>query len=600
MTVRRMRGASLGVAGALAAGLVIAPSGGATAAGSVGPDFYPVSATAAAASADGVSSRLGARSTAARETGDTASLASGLQALQVLPGSNGVGNNGVTVAAGPKHVVQVGGDSVRMLAKNTGNVAKNQQLAELFGLSGMDVSQGTIVYDPLGKRWIAAAVTDDGGDIGLALRASTGTNPTKAAEWQPTLLFATNDTGNADAVELDPMIGVSNDKIVITTPITDADVPTNVNRIFFFPKSSVYSGLEPDPWTADLNSTYSGSAPAVNASTQNNIFVAIPDTGDVTVTTYTGAATTSPPLFSKNVVYPSTALTAPPVVDQGAGDDLDLGDLAFSGAAWRDGKLFATATGTCTGPVACIRLIGIGTESGVTLIEDEKYKSTTDADWFSPSVAIDGAGYVHTAATAVSELDANGPSLAVLTLTKISLANAAGSNLKARGIDVGTQAFDEDGTPGDTVDWYGSTGAAMDPTSPWDVWVTGAVGSDVVAHPNLSSSVARVSMAKNAASIKASDKSVDKGDQVTFTLKLSRPESSDVIKGLPIALQRKGGGAWKKIDNGETNKKGVFKSTKVVKNPGQYRTLGKAVTQVGGEGVSIEKKASKPISISIN
>ena len=98
-------------------------------------------------------------------------------------------------------------------------------------------------------------------------------------------------------------------------------------------------------------------------------------------------------------------------------------------------------------------MIGISTEGGGTLIEDEKYKSTTGADWFSPSVAIDGAGYVHTAATAVSANDL-GPSLAVLTLTKVSLANTAGTNLKARVIGIGTESFD-DGTPGGT-----STGPA--------------------------------------------------------------------------------------------------------------------------------------------
>ncbi len=236
----------------------------------------------------------------------------------------------------------------------------------------------------------------------------------------------------------------------------------------------------------------------------------------------------------------------PPLVDQGTADSLDLGPLAFSGVAWRSGKLFAAAAGNCSGD-ACIRLIGITTESGGTLIEDEKYTSTTGADWFSPSVAIDGAGYVHTAATAVSANDL-GPSLAVLTLTKISLANAAGTNLKARVIGIGTEAFD-DNTPGGTVDWSGSTGAAIDPTSPWDVWVTGAVGSDVVANPNLTTSIARVSMAKNNATIKASATKVRKGAKVTFTCKLARPDSKDTIKGLPIALQRKGGGKWKKIAN---------------------------------------------------
>lgn len=592
-----MRGASLGVAGALAAGVVIAPSGGATAAGSAEPDFYSVAASAVASDSDAGSDGRSARSTARTAGTDAArgaAVASGLQALQVFKGANSVGNNGVTVAAGPKHVMQVGGPRVRILTKNAGKVVKTQQLGQLFNVPGTTFSQGTVVYDPLGKRWIVAAVTDDGDDIGLALRASVGTAPTK---WQPTVLFAGgSDTGNPDAVELDPMIGTSSDKIVITTPITDADEPPNVQRIFFFPKSPIFSGNAPDPWTADLNSTYSGQAPAVNASSQSNIFVAIPATNDVTVTTYTGAATSNPPIFSKNVVYPSTPLTAPPVVDQGAaGDNLNLGPLAFSGAAWRSGELFATAAGNCAG-VACIRLIGVGTESGVTLIEDEKYLSTTGADWFSPSVAIDTAGYVHTVATAVSANDL-GPSLAVLTLTKVSLSNTAGTNLKARVIDIGTGAFDDNGTPGEIVDWYGSTGAAIDPTSPWDVWVTGAVGSDVVTNPNLTSSIARVSMAKNKATIKASSTRVRKGSKVTFTTKLVRPDSQDTIRGLPITLQRKGGGQWKKIANGTTNAKGIFRSTQTIRSAGQYRTLGRVVTQLGGEGQSVAKVVSSPVSI---
>lgn len=591
-----MRGACFGVAGVLTAGLVIAPVGGATAADSDDPVFFRVPATAVPAS-DSVWGRATTGSTVSRATSDGAAISKNLQALQVLQGANKVGDQGLTVAAGPKLVVQIGGTSVRMLKKNTGGVAKAIQLSQLMGLGGVAVSQGTIVYDPVGKRFIAAAVTDDGGDIGLVLRVTQGTNPVKLTKWQDPVTFASNDSANADAVEIDPMIGVSNDKITITTPITDADEPSNKNRIFVFPKAPVYSGNAPNPWAASVNSTYDGQAPAVNASKESNTFIAIPATNDVSLTTYTGAATSSPPSFSKSVTYPASPLTTPPVVDQGAGDDLDLGPLAFSGAAWRSGELFATATGTCGGSGdACIRLIGLGTESGVTLIEDEKYKSASGADWFSPSVAIDGAGYVHTAATAVSELDANGPSLAVLTLTKVALGDSAGSDLKARMVAVGDEAFDDNGTPG-TVDWFGSTGAAIDPTSPWDVWVTGPSGSSLVTNPNLATSVARVSMAKNAATIKASATNVRKGAKVTFTLKLKRPDSGDAIKGLPITLQRKGGGKWKKIDNGSTSKKGVYKTTKTVKNPGRYRTLGKAINQVNGQGVAVEKVVSRQISI---
>lgn len=580
----------------------MAPAGAATAAGTDDPDFYTIAAAASVSTEPGAdAARLGSFTTVGPDAARAAAVSSNLQALQVFPGANSVGNNGVTVAAGPKHVVQIGGPTVRILTKNAGNLVKSQQLGQLFGVPGTTFSQGTVVYDPLGKRWIVAAVAENNvGDVGLALRASTGTSPTK---WQPTVLFASNDLGNNDAVEEDPMIGTSSDKIVITTPITDADEPQNTNRIFFFPKAPIFSGNAPPPWTSDLNSTWNGQAPAVNGSSQNNIFVAVPDNDgdafpDAQVSTFSGAATTASgaPLFSQNVVFLNSPMTTPPVVDQGAaGDNLDLGPLAFSGAAWRSGKLFATATGNCGGS-ACIRLIGVSTKATTTLIEDEKYASGTGADWFSPSVAVDGAGYVHTAATAVSANDL-GPSLAVLTLTKISLTSTAGSNLKARVIDIGTGAFDDNGTSGQTVDWFGSTGAAMDPTSPWDVWVTGAVGSNLTSNPNLTSSIARVSMAKNKASIKASSTRVKKGNRVTFTSKLVRPDSKDTLRGLPVVLQRKAGGQWQKVASGNTNNKGVFKSTQRIKKAGQYRTLGKGVTQQGGEGRAIDKVSSSSIRI---
>ena len=44
------------------------------------------------------------------------------------------------------------------------------------------------------------------------------------------------------------------------------------------------------------------------------------------MTTYTGAATNNPPVFSKNVMYPSDPLTAPPLINQGSAETtLDLG-----------------------------------------------------------------------------------------------------------------------------------------------------------------------------------------------------------------------------------------------------------------------------------
>ncbi len=602
MTVRRVRWASLGVAGALVGGLVLAPAGGATAEQADGPDFYSVGA-------DSVASVDAARRTvskAALSDAERVALGSGvkvsknLQVLQRMTGTNGVGNAGLSVAAGPRHVVQIGGDRTRILNKRTGGVVKTQQLGQTLGVSGFDsVTQGTVVYDPLAKRWFVTGITDAGGDIGIALRVSKGTKPTK---WQPAVLFGSSATSdsNPDVVESQPALGTSSDKVIITTLAEDSGAPANVNRIFILPKQTLMSGNSPNPWVADLNSTYNGQRPAVNASSQSNLFVAVPAVNDVTVTTYTGSAKSTAPIFSKNVVYPTRgAMSAPPNVDQGAGDDLDLGPLTFSGVSWRNGRLFAAAANSCSGE-ACIRLIGIGTESGVTLIEDEKITSSVvQNEVFSPSVAIDGNGYVHLAASAVP-LTGGGPSFAVMTLTSVNLGASAGSNLKARFVKQGTAVYDNNGTAG-TVDWYGSTGAAIDPTSPWDVWTTGAVGSSTVTNPNLETSVARISMARSKVTVKSSASRVSKGKRVTLTVKVTRPQSKDTFSGQAVQLQRRpaNGGSWQRVASGTTNASGVFtKKVKITKNV-QFRGVLNKVQQSGGEGVVYDRVNGPAITVRV-
>ncbi len=143
-----------------------------------------------------------------------------------------------------------------------------------------------------------------------------------------------------------------------------------------FPKSDYYAGTESGGWAASVNNTYDGQAPAVNATKQANVFIAIPDTNDVTVTTYAGSATSTPPKFSKNVMYPTSPLTAPPLVNQSGGDNLDLGDLAFTGVAWRKNTLYA-ATTVNSGGKAAVRVFGIKTASGVSLASDKTLKADT-------------------------------------------------------------------------------------------------------------------------------------------------------------------------------------------------------------------------------
>jgi hypothetical protein len=526
------------------------------------------------------------------------------QILQVLKGVQGVGIDGMAVAAGAKHVVQLSEQLARIFNKATG-AGQNKTVNQLFKTpaSTATLSQPTVAYDPVNKRWVVAAISEQAGDVGVIVRVSKGSVPTK---WFPSRVYgnaATDsavDVDMADVVESKPQIGVSSNKVAITTVADDPDDPTVANRIMFFPSTGaqgLFADGEADAWSALVNSTYDGQMPAVNASKQANLFIAVPDSDaipaidDVTVTTYTGAATNNPPVFSKNVMYPDTALVAAPQVPQAGGDTLDLGPVAFTGVAWRKGKLWAAAATDCGGD-ACVRVFGVTTSAGVALIADETVGSP-GLDWFSPSVAVDGSGRVHLVAADVGS--ATGPSLAVF------VRKGADSWTDPLLVRRGRFPVDPNDSPG-TLDWGGSSAAASDPTSPWDVWVAGVAGASGV--PNdLTSRVARVSLAKNAASLKASATRVARGGTVTFTAKLRRPDSKDAFKGLPVALQRKpvSGGSWKTVKSGKTIQKGIAKWTVAVAKPGLYRTLGKPVAQKGSppEGRLVAKVTSRAVKVTL-
>ncbi len=567
-----MRGASLGVVGALAAGLVLAPSGGATAAGaddSTDPVFHPVSTQEVAPIAG--DSLLRARSAAAQrnveEVMARAATAKSTQILQTWRGIQGAGHQGVSIAAGPKHVVQAlsngstGG--IRAFVKSTGAQPKgaSKSLLQFFGLgTPATASQPSVVYDPVGKRFIAVAVVDNSGDVGLVMRISKGTAavPLTKKKWLKPVEFAFStsaeeEPGRLDVDESEPLIGVSSDKIAVTAVADDPSDASIANRIFMFPKTDYYkaanyksTGVLPGGWASSVNSTYNGQAPAVNVTKQSNVFIAIPHTSDVTVTTYAGPATTSPPKFSKNVTFPSKSLVAPPLVEQGTGeDDLNLGGLAFTGVVWRKNKLYAATTVDSAGRAA-VRVFGINTGSGVSLTSDKTLKSDS-ADWFNPDLAVDGAGNI--LLTANDEGSDVGPSLAVF-------AKKSGKWLSPKFVALATAVVS---LPGDPVQFENTTGAALDPTSPWDVWIAGVVGNSGVGNGLL-----------------------------------GRATPADTV-----ALQRapRSGGSFATIKNGSTAANGTAQWRVKVKKATRYRTLGKAVKQQGGAGRLVTKVTSKAVTV---
>lgn len=586
MKTRAVRAVGLATVLVVGVGLATAlPSGAATRTPS-GPQFVRVSAVVTRPQA--TASARPTRHAGAHRAPKVAQ-ASGEQVLQSFRGLQGTGSGGLVVAAGATQVVQVGGPAARIFSKSTGKV-RNRTTNQLFGIPAtVTLTEPTVVYDPLGRRWVIAAIADDAGDTSIAVRVSRGTS---ASSWFPAVYYGSAAKDGADIVESTPRIGTSSNKVAVTTVASDVSRPTVANRILVLPKNGkagLYRDGKAAAWSALVNATYDGQMPAVNTTKQANLFIGVPDTNDVTVTTYSGAATSSPPAFSKSVTFPSSPLLPPPAVSQGSGDTLDLGPLTFTGAAWRAGSFWAAAAADCSG-VACVRVFGLSTGAGVALVSQSEL-TAPGRDWFSPSLAVDSGGRVHVAVTDVGT--GTGPSLTVL------VRRPNGNWLGPRLVRAGRGVVDLP-PAGGSSSWGSATAAALDPTSPWDIWVTGVAG-DAGVPGGVTTRVARVSMAKNVATVKANRTRVARGSTVTFTVRLQRPGSRDAVKGLPVALQTRpaSGGSWRTLQSGRTNQNGVASWRVTVKRTSQYRTLGQPVSQTGSppDGRLVARVTSRPLTV---
>ena len=502
------------------------------------------------------------------------------QVLQLMQGATGHGAAGVAVAVGTKEVIELAGPQARIFSKSSGQLLATRNTTKFFGVpSGYKMGQTSIVYDPVGKRFVAVGATQHSGDHGLVIRISKSSTGGSFGpkRWLPSATFAFGDSFNEDF----PRIGTSDNKIAITAKTDDLSTP---NRIFFFPKQSYFKGKNPGAWAADLDVKYNGQAPAVNQSSQSHAFVAIPDSGDVTVTTYAGTAGPkgSGPVFSKNVMYPKTGLTTPPAVPT-TGDTLDLGALNFSGVAWRSNRLWAATTVDCAGK-ACVRLFGINTGNGVSLATDETLKNV-NRDWFSPAIAFDKGGNIHVTATDVGGQPTS-PSQVVWV--------RKGKNNWTRGRYIVKGNAPVTAPPGGpTATWGMANAAAADPTSPWDVWIAGTCGAASVAKTHQTTYVARVSLAKNQARLivgkGTGSGKAQRGHTYAFTVQLTRP-GGDPIKGLPVGLanKRPGHGKWNYLRSGHTASNGKVTWRLRIRHDALLRAVGKAVHKGARQGIGFE------------
>ncbi len=610
MSSRPARLLGLSAAGALALGTLVVPQ-----ARAAGDDPVFVSAPATTLGAVGETSGVARLSVSSADRSASVTkrakvkVSKSEQILQRFAGALGssVARTPTTaVAAGTKQVMQVSGAGVILRAKNTGKaLGATANLDGFFHVTAPNtsVSDPTVAFDLIGKRWVLVGVaTDDQGtgpaaddEVGIVVRVSKGAALKWGQKsWRAPFGYAETD----DVTESTPRIGISGDKVVVTADAVDASDASVANVILVLPKAPLYKATVsgPDAWVSSVNNTYDGQTPSVNASGGNAAFVAVPDTSDFTVYTLSGPAKGNPPVFSKSVMYPTIDLVDAPDVPQTGGGDIRLpAAIDSASVSWRKGVLWAALTVGCTpsGDTTlrpCLRVLKVTTSSGVSL-ESEETRAGNGRNWFAPGVAIDGSGLPHVAFNFSS---GGGP-----VGSAVMARRSNGGWTAAKVVTKGAAAFD-DGAPGPTVGWAAAGAAAPDPTSPWDVWVSAGFANAGGA-PNWGSNVARVSLATNVAKVKASKTRVPAGAKVTFSASLKRPQSSDAVKGLPVSLQARvnGSSKWKTVGSARTNGSGVATWKLKVTRTTDYRTNGKAVKQSGGQGTVVAAVTSKSVRVTV-
>lgn len=523
------------------------------------------------------------------------------QVLQRVPGLSGTARARTpqtSLAVGSKQILQVGAAGVGMWRKADGALlGKSTNLKKFFGIktAGTTITQPTVVYDALDKRFVVAAVSTNAGSTGFVVRVSKGsTLTTRQSSWRRPYGY-----DDADSVtESQPALGVSGDKIVVTAQASDTGDPSVANSILVISKPRLYAAgaTGPSAWTSTVDNTYDGQAPAVNLSRGNAAFVAVPDTTDFTVYTLTGAATTKRPRFSKSVMYPSAPLVDAPNVSQGSEDPISLPSAIQSASvAWRNNRFWAALTVGCTptGDVqqrACLRILEITTGNGVSLAADRQ-RGRSGENWFAPGVSIDRGNRPHLAFSTSDPTPTAGPVTVSTSVMGLRKGRWTSPTRVARG-----SAQFSDGTGAPPARWADAGTAAADPTSGWDVWVAG-VSARSGAAPNWGTTLARASLARNVVRVGASSTRVTRGTRITVRVRLTRPQSKDAVAGLPVALQsRSGNGRWRTVGSARTKANGMRSWTVRVRGTTQFRGVGKAART---RGLWVEQVVSRPLRVTV-
>lgn len=300
------------------------------------------------------------------------------------------------VAVGANQVVEVTNDIVSVYSKRSQALLDQTSFGALCGSAQTAFHDPTILYDPLWKRWLMAAVSYPGPDGAqqLCFVASFGGSATGGYE-----IYGADDlvTFGTPLTLTQPRLGMTQDAIVITANASDPSTGTPLGGfVFFMPKTTAYLFHFGDFGWQETGLPANMTPPNVLDGNPAGYAVAPKDSTHVAIVKMTGLdAPAYTEMTESDITVP--AYTAPPSAPQpggGAGTNLETGD-GLGVLATQYGNGLWTAQTVADGKQSAIRWYDFNTATMTVDLMGTVHTKAHSYD-FNPAIIArtDGTAYM--------------------------------------------------------------------------------------------------------------------------------------------------------------------------------------------------------------
>lgn len=398
-------------------------------------------------------------------------------------------------SVGPTKVVEMVNTTGKVTDKAGGN-ASTFNLSDFFGapvnaMTSPAYSDPRVLYDALSGRWFASILIFDScdprpapqgsgcttsNDSEVDVAVSSGSEPTG---WAVYVVQTYTDNTLADQ----PKLGASSDKVVMTwnnngfsgpyqfVVLQKSDLLAQVSNVgtFRFVLDTNHFNVIPVISMSATNTEFAVSANQNSSTLTLSAFTGTPNANNVAVTTtdFSIGTYSSPP----GAVQPNDSRT------------LDTGVPAVQSAVWDNGTLWAGGNDSCTPngdsqARACLRLDRITTSGTTGTLQQDVDLGQNGAYLFYPAVMTDPGGNLFIGHSVSSSTQFG---TAAMTFSPVGNLPAVVGGIDYR-IGAGpyncTFCYDTANPPNPTANRWGDySGAARDPSNPWDIWLAEEWGS---------------------------------------------------------------------------------------------------------------------------